>query len=149
MLYFLRPALISQQGVTGSRGKRGVGTSWLMVYSPHAALNSIKPRPFQSNILHRKGSAWVFGGCECLLGTVWRVEHTDVPCRVLHTQASLPGSWAYYSREMHLSVMEKQWVTLRYQCQETITQSKCIYCTWLCGYGSWGKKIIWGWQMHS
>lgn len=34
MLYFLHPALISQQGVTGSRGKRGVGTSWLMVFSP-------------------------------------------------------------------------------------------------------------------
>lgn len=34
MLYFLHPALISQQGVTGSRGKRGVGTSCLMVFTP-------------------------------------------------------------------------------------------------------------------
>lgn len=44
----------------------------------------------------------MYGGCEYLLGTVWLVEQTDVPCRIPRTHAPLPGF-----HFMRRSVVEK------------------------------------------
>lgn len=148
MLYFLHPALISQQGVTGSRGKRGVGTSWLMVFTPPCCseLHKASSPPVKHFASQRERLSvwWVW------MFTWHRAASGTNRCAVQNTAHTGFASWFPYSGETHRSVMEKHRVTLRCQCQETITWSKSIYCTWLWGYGYKKKKnVIWGWQMRS
>lgn len=152
MLYFLHSALISQQGVRGSRGKRGVGTRCLMVFTPpccsglHKALSPPVKR-FASQ-RERLSVWWVW------MFTRHRVASGTNRCarqNTAHTQAPLPGSRTLYSRDetdLWWKNTELHWdVNVKRPLQGINVFIALDYAATVLGGGR--GNVIWGWQMYS